>query len=163
MLNGALTPYIKDYVLVIKYEITEADDDDDFEIFERVLDELIINTTKGIQDLVEPKTSKTALKPAVSLFNAETQNGVEFHAAQNEPDAKYSHFPKIKAPRYLQSPPRIPPLFPFFRSIIFVALYDSESACRTKPILLKSTSAQRPLNWRYLSLNYSKREPRYTN
>ncbi|KFA51936.1 hypothetical protein S40293_07062 [Stachybotrys chartarum IBT 40293] len=145
MLKAALTPHIKDYTLEIKYEKVEADDDCDFELVERVTDALMINTFNDAQDPVEPRTSETTFKQPISLFNPESLDGVGIHDVQNDSTGKYGHLPKIDTPRYLQSPSIIPPLFPFFRSTVFVMLSGSQPTCRPKSVFLKGTSAQGPL------------------
>ncbi|KAF5660166.1 hypothetical protein FHETE_9140 [Fusarium heterosporum] len=142
MLRGALSPHITDYSLEIKYEKDNTStNDDDFELVEKFIDGLKIDTTK-VSKTEEIETSK---KP-ISLFDTSTKDDDDAIVG-NAPatDNKYDHLPTVSVPRYLQTPGRIPPLFPFNRTTVYVLLSDATPDQRPKSILLKGTSRHGPL------------------
>lgn len=142
MLKGSLFPHITDYSLEIKYENVEAEDDadDDFEVIEKVLDGLVIETT----DEDAPKAE--APKPPISLFNPDQKDDdTEMTDAPVGIDNKFDHLPTVSVPRYLQTPSEIPPLFPFNRTTAYVLLSDATPNQKPKSVLLKGTSSHGPL------------------
>ncbi|KPM39728.1 hypothetical protein AK830_g6804 [Neonectria ditissima] len=144
MLKGALFPHITDYNLEIKYEKpdTTTEDDDDFEVIEKVMDALSIKT------LVEKEgeeRSDEKPKEKISLFDSKVDDDDVDMADAPDVDTKYDHLPTIDAPRYLQTPFAIPPLFPFNRTTIYVLLSDSTPEQKPKSVILKGTSSHGPL------------------
>ncbi|KAF4973930.1 hypothetical protein FZEAL_9116 [Fusarium zealandicum] len=141
MLKGALYPHITDYSLEIKYEKADGStDDDEFELVERVVDALEIDTE-------EAKTDDTdAPKQPISLFDRSNNDDDDTEMTEApDVEAKYDHLPAIAVPRYLQTPCKLPPLFPFNRSTAYVLLSDATPAREPKSVLLKGTSRQGPL------------------
>lgn len=142
MLKGSLFPHITDYSLEIKYENVEAEDDadDDFEVIEKVLDGLVIETTG------EDAPKAEAPKLPISLFNPDQKDDdTEMTDAPVGIDNKYDHLPTVSVPRYLQTPSEIPPLFPFNRTTAYVLLSDATPNQKPKSVLLKGTSSHGPL------------------
>lgn len=148
MLKGSLFPHITDYTLDIKYEksetkAVETEDDDDFEVVEKVMDALSIRT------LVEKEEEKEEKKPKekISLFdsNVDADDDTEMADAPNALDTKFDHLPTVAVPRYLQTPATIPPLFPFNRTTVYVLLSDSTPAQKPKSVILRGTSTRGPL------------------
>ncbi|KAI8722646.1 hypothetical protein NCS52_00408900 [Fusarium sp. LHS14.1] len=143
MLKGALFPHITDYSLEIKYEKADAsaDDDDEFELVEKVSDGLKID----VQEVkATEKTSES--KQPISLFDrsVDDDNDTDMTDAPDV-DSKYDHLPAVPIPRYLQTPGEIPPLFPFNRTTVYVLLSDATPDQRPKSVLLKGTSRHGPL------------------
>lgn len=145
MLKGSLFPHITDYTLDIKYEksetkAVETEDDDDFEVVEKVMDALSIRT------LVE-KEEEEKPKEKISLFdsNVDADDDTEMADAPNALDTKFDHLPTVTVPRYLQTPTTIPPLFPFNRTTVYVLLSDSTPAQKPKSVILRGTSTRGPL------------------
>ncbi|KAH8686558.1 von Willebrand factor type A domain-containing protein [Ilyonectria robusta] len=145
MLKGSLFPHITDYTLDIKYEksetkAVETEDDDDFEVVEKVMDALSIRT------LVEKEEEKKP-KEKISLFDSsvDADDDTEMADAPNALDTKFDHLPTATVPRYLQTPATIPPLFPFNRTTVYVLLSDSTPAQKPKSVILRGTSTRGPL------------------
>lgn len=142
MLKGSLTPHVDDYRLEIKYESqgNEApkEEDDDFELIERVNEVLEISAEK--------KDSE-ALKKPISLYDstAGEDGDEEMPDASSDAESRYDHLPQIDTPRYLQTPFQIPPLFPFNRTTVYVLLSDDHANRKPKSVLLKGTCAHGPL------------------
>ncbi|EEU35305.1 uncharacterized protein NECHADRAFT_36894 [Fusarium vanettenii 77-13-4] len=143
MLKGALFPHITDYSLEIKYEKadTSADDDDEFELVEKVSDGLKIDVQE-----VEATEKTSESKQPISLFDRSVDDDNDT-AMTDAPDvdSKYDHLPAVPIPRYLQTPGEIPPLFPFNRTSVYVLLSDATPDQRPKSVLLKGTSRHGPL------------------
>ncbi|KAF7538886.1 hypothetical protein G7Z17_g12555 [Cylindrodendrum hubeiense] len=152
MLKGALFPHITDYSLEIKYEKGETkdveektvDEDDDFEVVEKVMDALSIRT---LVEKEENEVKEEKPKEKISLFdsNADDDDDTEMSDAPDALDTKYDHLPTIAVPRYLQTPSAIPPLFPFNRTTVYVLLSDSTPAQKPKSVILRGTSNRGPL------------------
>ncbi len=131
MLKGALTPHIKDYTMEVKYEKA----DEEFEIVESVTESL-----KGLDTSVE-KSGSTMKKNIISLFDrsATVDDSIDDNAG------KYEHLPPISTPKLLQAPHKIPPLFPFNRTSVYLLM--SPEACEHAPkaIIIRATSDHGPL------------------
>lgn len=144
MLKASLFPHIKDYTLEVKYEKPETsmdDDDDDFEIIEKVMDALDIDVK---DPEVEPKAE--AKKP-ISLFDTSANPDVEMTDASLDTSAegKYSHVPPVAEPKLLQSPFEIPPLFPFNRTSVYLLMSPGSTQRTPKSVILRGTSPSGPL------------------
>ncbi|KAL6917419.1 hypothetical protein ACHAP8_011400 [Fusarium lateritium] len=143
MLRGALFPHITDYSLTIKYEKVETPDDDGFELIEKVMDGLKINTAEVTG---QSSGGSQAPKKPVPLFDSSIDNNdssdmIEAPAVDN----KFDHLPTVPVPRYLQTPSQIPPLFPFSRTTVYIILSDGAPEKRPKSVVLKGTSRNGPL------------------
>ncbi|KIL86083.1 hypothetical protein FAVG1_10477 [Fusarium avenaceum] len=141
MLRGALSPHITDYSLEIKYEkVDSSPDDDEFELVEKVAEGLKIDTAEASKT----KESEAPKKP-ISLFDNSADDDDTDMTDAPAIDNKYDHLPTVSVPRYLQTPSRIPPLFPFNRTTVYVLLSDATPDQQPKSILLKGTSRHGPL------------------
>ncbi|KAK0753718.1 von Willebrand factor type A domain-containing protein [Schizothecium vesticola] len=143
MLKASLTPHVKDYTLEVKYEKPETsmDDDDDFEIIEKVMDALDI-------DVKEPEVkAKTDAKKPISLFDTSANPDVEMADASLDTSAegKYSHVPPVAEPKLLQAPFEIPPLFPFNRTSVYLLMSPSSTQRTPKSVILRGTCPSGPL------------------
>ncbi|KAJ4253303.1 hypothetical protein NW762_010458 [Fusarium torreyae] len=143
MLRGALFPHITDYSLEIKYDKAETStDEEDFELVEKVIDGLKIDTAE-----TDSKTrADEAPKKPISLFDTSANDNDDTDMTDAPAvDSKYDHLPLVPVPRYLQTPGSIPPLFPFNRTTVYVLLSDNTPTQRPKSVLLKGTSRHGPL------------------
>ncbi|KAK1830184.1 von willebrand domain protein [Podospora conica] len=143
MLKASLTPHVKDYTLEVKYEKleTSVDDDDDFEIIEKVMDALDI-------DVKEPEVeAKPDSKKPISLFDASANPDAEIVDASLDTSAegKYSHVPPVAEPKLLQTPFEIPPLFPFNRTSVYLLMSPGSTQRTPKSVILRGTSPSGPL------------------
>lgn len=130
MLKGALTPHIKNYTIEVKYDAADME----FEMVESVAESLKVLDTGS-----EKSASKTAT--VISLFDpsAKPDDPVD------SPAEKYSHLPPITTPKLLQAPHRIPPLYAFNRTTVYLLM--SAESCRHPPksVILHATSDHGPL------------------
>lgn len=143
MLKGALFPHVSDYSLEIKYEKAAEVEGDDFEIVEKVLDSLSIKTLVEEEKTEKAEKAEEKKKP-ISLFDQTADDDTEMPDAPSL-ETKYDHLPQLATPRYLQTPSRIPQLFPFNRTTVYVLLSDSSADKTPKSVLLKGTCKAGPL------------------
>jgi hypothetical protein len=125
MLRGALSPHITDYTLEVKYEKT----DDDFEVIDTV--------TEGIKVLLnDPEPME---KPKISLFDTA--------AKPEKGDVKAGELmlPEVPTPKLLQAPHKIPSLFPFSRTSVYIILSPDTIARNPTSVVFRATSADGPL------------------
>ncbi|KAF5658477.1 hypothetical protein FCIRC_12882 [Fusarium circinatum] len=141
MLRGALFPHISDYSLEIKYDKADSSTKDDFELIEKVVDALKIDTVQ------EEKTKEVeGPKKPISLFDASANDDDDTEMADApDVDSKFDHLPTVPSPRYLQTPGTIPPLFPFNRTTVYVLLSDDTPSQQPKSVILRGTSSHGPL------------------
>ena len=145
MLKAALTPIVKDYTLEVKYGSDPTQDtDDDFEIVEKVMDGLTIDISE-----VAPDAQPVAVAPQkpISLFDTNANPDVEMVDESEDTTArgKYAAVPPVPAPKLLQAPFAIPPLYPFNRTNVYLLL-SSETTQRTPvSVVLRGTSKHGPL------------------
>lgn len=126
MLKGALTPHIKDYTMEVKYENA----DEEFELVE--------SATKGLKglDTDSEKPASKMKKKVISLFDksAKVDDTIDKVAGRHD------HLPPISTPKLLQAPHKIPSLYPFNRTTVYLLM--SAESCQRKPkaVVLSATS-----------------------
>jgi hypothetical protein len=84
---------------------------------------------------------ETAAKP-ISLYDTDT---VEEHPKSNETTDIFAGLPKINRPSLLQAPHKVPPLFSFNRTCVYLLLSPAAANAMPKSVVLKGTSPQGPL------------------
>ncbi|KAH7230458.1 von Willebrand factor type A domain-containing protein [Fusarium redolens] len=142
MLRGALFPHISDYSLEIKYDKADTSTEDDFELVEKVVDGLKIDTVEVEEKIKEVEAPK---KP-ISLFDASANDDDDTDMTDApEVENKFDHLPEVSLPRYLQTPGTIPPLFPFNRTTVYVLLSEDTPSQQPKSVILRGTSSHGPL------------------
>ncbi|KAG5803709.1 hypothetical protein H9Q74_011715 [Fusarium xylarioides] len=142
MLRGALFPHISDYSMEIKYVKGDSSTEDDFELIEKVVDALKIDT---VQDEEKTKEVEAPKKP-ISLFDASANDDDDTEMADApDIDNKFDHLPDVSSPRYLQTPGTIPPLFPFNRTTVYALLSEDTPSQQPKSVILRGTSSHGPL------------------
>ncbi|KAF5586806.1 uncharacterized protein FSUBG_12017 [Fusarium subglutinans] len=141
MLRGALFPHISDYSLEIKYDKEDSSTEDDFELIEKVVDALKIDTVQ------EEKTKEVeGPKKPISLFDASANDDDDTEMVDAaDVDSKFDHLPTVPSPRYIQTPGTIPPLFPFNRTTVYVLLSEDTPSQQPKSVILRGTSSHGPL------------------
>lgn len=134
MLKGALSPHIKDYNLEVKYAEPSKAMNDDFEIIESI--------ETGISKLiVQPSVAQPLPeKKPISLFDTTTKE-----IPTNPKVGRYDHLPAMKSPSILQAPHKVPTLYPFNRTTVYLLL--GPDACQETPksVILRATSEHGPL------------------
>ncbi|KAK3311062.1 uncharacterized protein B0T15DRAFT_520285 [Chaetomium strumarium] len=129
MLKAALTPHISEYALELKYGKTLIDEVD-------------------VQEPDKKGREEAATSKPIPLFDESVDPDVEMA----DPDAdissggKYSHVPPVSEPKILQAPFRIPPLFSFNRTSVYLLLSPETPQKQLTSVVLRSISRNfRPL------------------
>ena len=137
MLRGALSPHITDYSLEVKYEV--AGEEDEFEIVE-VFDKV----AEGLKSsLSEVEMEKPKPRAPISLFDThEEPNSEEKPLAKGD---RYAHLPDILPPKLIQAPYKIPTLFPFDRTSIYMLMSPETVQKSPVSVILRGTSPSGPL------------------
>lgn len=137
MLKGALTPHVKDYLLEIEYD---GSDDDEYEIVEKSNEiPLSIRTKSTEKD--EDKTDMDKKEP-VSLFDP---NYKEADIEKKTESSTATEFPELSPPKILQAPYKVPSLYSFNRTSVYLLLGPETNPRRPKSITLRGTSRHGPL------------------
>lgn len=129
MLRGALSPHITDYTLEVKY----TQDDDDFELIDKVTDErkFVIGNPE--------KVSAPAQKPTISLFNSNANPEKENLKSME------ANLHIIPSPKLLQAPHKIPSLFAFSRTVVYLLMSPDTIQRNPTAVTLRATSEHGPL------------------
>ncbi|KAI1121124.1 von Willebrand factor type A domain-containing protein [Nemania abortiva] len=130
LLKGALMPQINDYNIEVKYKL----DNEDFEIVESVRAPPKVDST-----LPMASTGTSTHKAPISFF----QDALDVSFETN--DDRFAHLPIIPPPPILQAPRRIPPLYPFSRTTVYLLLDPSTYHRTPEAIILRATCPQGPL------------------
>lgn len=142
MLKGALTPHIRDYSVEITYDKT---DDEEFELVEK-LDECLVVGEKGQSSPgAEAKSDNSRAKQVTISLHDPSVKDEDLEMPRSSEPANQVHLPQLETPQYLQAPFKIPPLFPFNRTNIYVILSENGHERQPKSVIIKGTSDQGPL------------------
>lgn len=137
MLRGALIPDYGAFTMEIQYQKDE--DEDGFVMVELVSDSL------RVLELDENDWPDAQLdeEPA---FSAETTAGGEKDVEMPDADgqARYNHLPVVPAPKLMQTPQIIPPLYPFSRTNVYILISPGAAQGTVKSVVLKGSSAGNP-------------------
>lgn len=145
MLKGALSPHINDYTLEIKYsEYSGLDSSDDgFELIEKVADALNVQLNLSEQG---PKEKQTEPQKPISLFNQSADPDKEPTPPLSPTgQSKYSYLPNVAVPKIIQAPQKIPSLFAFNRTTVYLLLGPDAPQATPKSVILRGTSSYGPL------------------
>lgn len=142
MLKGALSPHLKNCEMEVKYETSE-DNDDGFEIVEKVMNSLRVLSTR---ETTAPGQESVQKKPISFYEEAPSSDTIEIPpSAQNADANPYAHLPQILPPKLLQTPSVLPSLFPFSRTVVYILLGENSVQQTPKSITLRASSSQGPL------------------
>jgi hypothetical protein len=132
MLRGAMSPHITDYTLEVKYE----KEDDDFELIDKV--------TEGMKVLLseDKKAKRKAEKPAISLFDINV-NPEKEDLKETEDTSLW--LPDIPFPKLHQAPHKIPTLFAFSRTTVYLLMSPETIQRNPTAVVLRATSSHGPL------------------
>ncbi|EXJ54005.1 hypothetical protein A1O7_09342 [Cladophialophora yegresii CBS 114405] len=135
MLKGALTPHITDYTLEVTYGQGESPSgDDDFEMVDSASTE-----TLTIRSLAS-NTKEPEQKKPISLFDT---NATE--EPPNPPAGRYDNLISVPPPKIIQAPHKIPTLYPFNRTTVYLLLGPDAPTKAPKAVTLRGTSQHGPL------------------
>ncbi|QIW98025.1 hypothetical protein AMS68_003543 [Peltaster fructicola] len=133
MLRASLFPHTKDYSLEINFDDRE-DATDDFEIVEKITNQLHIEETATESEPKEPKAS------SISFFNTDAETDLPTQTKD-----RYAHLPNITVPSVLQAPSRIPPLFPYNRTNLYFILDPNAPQKEVVSVTLRARAPSGPL------------------
>ncbi|KAK5452719.1 hypothetical protein LTS15_006867 [Exophiala xenobiotica] len=131
MLKGALSSHIIDYTLDVTYEEESISADDDFEMVE---------ATPSSSKTVVTELKKPAEQKPISLFDTTAPE-----EPTNPPAGRYDHVLDVPVPKVLQTPYKIPALFPFNRTTAYLILGPDAPQKTPKAVTLRGTSENGPL------------------
>ena len=124
MLKGALTPDSGNYTLEVRYE----KDEEDFVFVERVQDSLRVMTMDDDDD--EPNEPRASIKDPKAM--------------DTDGQARYNHLPVIDTPKLLQTPHKIPPLYPLSRTTVYILMSPEASQTTPQSVILRNNSLDDP-------------------
>ena len=137
MLRGALTPDYGALTMEIQYQ--KADDEDGFVLVERVSDSLRVlelDEDDWLHAQLDEEPASVAKTAAAGKRDMKMPN--------TNVQARYNHLPTVPAPKVMQTPQNIPPLYPFSRTSVYVLISPEVAQGTIQSILLKGSSAERP-------------------
>ena len=138
MLRGALTPDFGALTLEIQYQ-KDGEEGDEFVMVERVTDSLRMLAFDE-EDWMDAEFDEG---PA---HTAETRASGRKNVESSEIDGedRRSNLPAVPAPKFMQIPLIIPPLYPFSRTSVFVLISPDAAHGAIKSIVLKGSSTEEP-------------------
>ncbi|KAJ5266607.1 hypothetical protein N7478_009415 [Penicillium angulare] len=133
MLKGALTPHIYDYKLEVDYEHTLVSD---FEIVSDT-ENFMSDTETEVQSppRATPNPAQVIKLYSDDFVEPDTILGIE--GPQKGVD-----LPNISAPKIIQAPHKIPPLYPFIRTTVYLLLDPESSDKIPRSLTFRATSKQ---------------------
>ena len=138
MLRGALSPHIYDYTLEVKYGL----EDDDFEMVDKAFGSATTLNEVGSKASApntpstepgSPKKRKGSLGKVISLFSKDDPEKQPIKAGDDEP------LPDVAVPSILQAPYRIPSLFSFSRTTVYLLLSPETIQKNPTSVVLRGT------------------------
>lgn len=137
MLRVALTPDHGALTMEIQYQ--KDDDEDEFVMVETVSESLRVLRFDE-DDWLDAKLGK---EPAAST---ETTAGGERDVKMPDADgqARYNHLPAVPAPKVMQTPQTIPPLYPYSRTNVYILISPTAAQGTIKSVILKGSSPESP-------------------
>ncbi|MCJ1448599.1 MAG: hypothetical protein MMC23_009116 [Stictis urceolatum] len=142
MLKGALSPHVTDYRLEVQYG-----GGDEFDIVDKVTEG--INLPLEVPEVANASASTNAQEAnnsPISLFNAEANPDADAPPAAD--DKTVALLPNIKTSAILQAPQRLPALFAFQRTTVYLLLSPRAIQKNPTAVVLRGTSPQGPLELR---------------
>jgi len=135
MLRGALSPHITDYTLEVRYD----KENDNFELIDKVTEGMKVLLSD--EDLTTKKATKTA-KSTISLFD--TTSNPEKEDLKGVSDSEH-WLPKVPFPKLHQAPHKIPTLFAFSRTSVYLLMSPETIQRNPTAVVLRATSTHGPL------------------
>ena len=138
MLKGALAVDHGAYTMEIQYQ---EDEEDDFMMVERVSDSL------RVLELDEDNWSDAQIneEPTVSTKTKTTfREKTDVEVPNADGKSRFNHLPAVLAPKLMQTPQKIPPLYPFSRTNVYILISPMAAQGTIKSIILKGSSSEQP-------------------
>ena len=137
MLRGALTPDHGAFTMEIQYQKDE--DEDEFVMVERVSDSLRV---LELDENDWPDAQLGEELTASAQTTAGRKKDVEMAGADGQ--IRSNHLPAVPAPKLMQTPQNIPPLYPFSRTNVYVLISPEAAQGSIKSILVKGSRVESP-------------------
>ena len=135
MLKGALTADSSSCTMEVQYQ-PEDEMEDEYVVVEWVTDSLRVMTT-------EEESSKRLHER--SITSTKSSEGEEDVSMPDVDDHNlYSHLPAVAAPKLLQTPQDIPPLYPFTRVTVYILISPGATNGIPKAVILRDSFLERP-------------------
>ena len=146
MLKAGLSPHVTDYSLEVKYH-EKAESNEDFEIVEKVAHTFQVRLKDGGEvKPSEPRSSVRKSTNPISLFDTSADpDATEENNSDTTGESRHAHLPRIIAPKLLQAPHQIPPLFPFSRTSVYLLMSPETAEKTPKSVILRGTAPEGPL------------------
>ncbi|MCJ1404703.1 hypothetical protein MMC11_007929 [Xylographa trunciseda] len=137
MLKGALSPHVMDYSLEVKYGVEKEDDEFEMvEVFDKVTEDLKTSVAEAEKEKPKPQSP-------ISLFDtSETSTHEEKPIPSGD---RYADLPDLLPPKLIQAPHKIPPLFPFNRTSVYLLMSPDTMQKNPISVILRGTSTHGPL------------------
>ena len=136
MLKGCLSPHISDYTLEVKYDTEE----NGLEMVDKVADGLKVL----MMDSESIDRSDQQQKP-ISLFDLNANPDDDHKVVPGADIDRFEGVPDVQAPKLLQAPHTIPPLFPFTRTSIYLLMSPDTVQATPKSVILRASCLHGPL------------------
>ena len=142
MLKGALTPDHGALNLALMYH-PKNDDDDDCVLVERVTDSLRVMVLDEGNSQSEQLNAE--LNAASQAVNEDDRPGQPASLIGKERrQLRYQSMPMPSAPKLLQTPQDIPPLYPFSRTTVYLLMSPEAPRTTPKSVILRGSSKENP-------------------
>ncbi|KAJ6082629.1 hypothetical protein N7499_007503 [Penicillium canescens] len=142
MLKAALTPHIYDYKLEVKYD-DDSQEEHEFDIVSDVETDGEDSATEVNDDNVSVGPQPGTPQEPISLFD---ENFIEPEMMQVDTDTSPSAgLPTLTSPQAIQAPYRIPTLYPFVRTTVYLLMDSDKAEHNPKSLKFSATSKQGPL------------------
>jgi hypothetical protein len=137
MLRASLYPHIKDCEFQVNFDERDIfNDDDDFEIVEKIKDCLVIDDS-------ETEAASAAPTASTSFFDKSAVNDTPIQSDIS--GNKYSHLPSIAIPKIFQAPSVVPPLCPHNRTTLYIILGAQAPQKRAVSVTLRARALTGPI------------------
>ncbi|RWQ99385.1 von Willebrand domain-containing protein [Paecilomyces variotii] len=147
MLKGALSPHINDLSLEVEY--AAVDSDDDFEMVDAANTIPMVESTESTNEHSKGEKAMKKTTEPISLFdNSYQEPELKTGNGKIPVTDRFKDLPTIPVPNILQAPGKVPSLFPFIRSNIYI-IFSPETAGKTpKDLIFRGTSKHGSLSLR---------------
>ncbi|KAJ6080294.1 hypothetical protein N7467_010047 [Penicillium canescens] len=142
MLKAALTPHIYDYKLEVEYD-DDSQEEHGFDIVSDIETEEEDSATEVNDDNVSVGPQPGTSQEPISLFD---ENFIEPEMMQVDTDTSPSAgLPTLTPPQAIQAPYKIPTLYPFVRTTVYLLMDSDKAEHNPKSLEFSATSKQGPL------------------
>lgn len=137
MLRGALTPDHGAFTMEIQYQ--KEEDEDEFVMVERVSDSLRVLELDE-DDWPDAQLGKELTASAQTTAGGNKNVGM----AGADGQARSNHLPTVPVPKLMQTPQKVPPLYPFSRTNVYVLISPEAAQGSIKSVILKGSCIESP-------------------